>query len=441
MFVRPSFLIAGYLILTLLPLALAYGQDKPARSVADEVASGLGMTAFAILLMEFVLSGRFRTISRRAGMDVTMRFHQLLARTAVAFIVLHPFLYQTPLRAHGLPWDMTGQMSLGLSATTLTTGGLALILLVPFVLMAIYRDQIGKSYETWRLTHGVGAILIAGLSAHHAIGAGRYSADPLLAGFWLVLLAIATLTLILVYVVRPLMHTQSPWRVASVAPIADRIWELVLEPDGDYRFRFEAGQFAWINVGHSPFSLSENPFSIASAPSDEQRLGFVIKELGDFTSSLGQIEPGTPAYVDGPYGHMTGRAQAAGLVLIAGGVGIAPMLSILRHMRAQKDARPVVLFYGNRFAEQIIYRDELDVMAEMLDLSIHMVLSEPDQGWTGEVGFVDSALFERVFRDIDSRDWFHLICGPPAMIEKIEGDLLSRGVPASRIVSERFRYD
>ncbi|MEP1879435.1 MAG: ferric reductase-like transmembrane domain-containing protein, partial [Roseibium sp.] len=101
---RGIWLIAIYLGIIVLPLILAATGAKQPRPVWDEIASGAGMVAFAILLAEFLLSGRFRAISGGVGMDVTMRFHQLLARSALALVIVHPFLYTTPF-GWALPYD------------------------------------------------------------------------------------------------------------------------------------------------------------------------------------------------------------------------------------------------------------------------------------------------------------------------------------------------
>jgi len=85
------------------------------------------MVAFAMLLMEFLLSGRFKSVSGSTGIDLTMRFHQLIARSLTAFILIHPFLYVTPLK-YPLPWDTTGQLTLGLSSASITTGILGWVL-------------------------------------------------------------------------------------------------------------------------------------------------------------------------------------------------------------------------------------------------------------------------------------------------------------------------
>jgi predicted ferric reductase len=306
----PGILFAGYLIVTLLPLGLAAAGARPPRSVWDELASGAGMLAFSIMLTEFVLSGRFRSISGRIGMDLTMRLHQLLGRTALVLVLIHPFLYETSQNP-SVPWDPTRQVTIAGDLEALIGGILAWILLPSLVLLAIGRTKGSYRYETWRVMHGIGALAVAALVLHHTLSAGRYAADPLLAGVWIVLFAIAMLSLVWVYAVEPVLQARRPWSVSSVRRLADRVWELEIEPEGHRGVDYEAGQFVWLNVGRSSFSTCENPFSISSAPASGPALQFIIKELGDFTSTVGQIRPGTRAYVDGPHGTLTvaGRAE------------------------------------------------------------------------------------------------------------------------------------
>ncbi|MEO1161061.1 MAG: ferric reductase-like transmembrane domain-containing protein, partial [Pseudomonadota bacterium] len=333
-------LIAGYLIVTLAPLVLSALQGRAMRPVWDEISSGLAMTAFAILLVEFVLSGRFKVISARIGMDVTMRLHQLLARTALVFVMVHPFLYQTPFLTFPVPWDVSRQLTLGLGIGSLASGLVAWILLPVLVLTAVFRDQLPYRYETWRLMHGAGAVLIAVMAMHHTLNAGRYSSDPLLAGFWMLLLALALGSLLYSYVIMPLKEASRPYEVTSVEKIARRTWELAIRPQRATGIEFEAGQFAWLNLGHSPFSLHENPFSISSAPGHETGIQFVIKEAGDFTSQIGEVAPGTTAFLDGPHGNLTLKGRTGtGIALIAGGVGVVPLLSIARQLDKDSDPR------------------------------------------------------------------------------------------------------
>lgn len=438
----PSFvLISAYIALMIAPLALSFAQGLPARSLRDDLASGLGLVAFAILLVEFVLSGRFKVISRKIGSDVTMRWHQLLARGAFVMVLVHPFLYAAPYDLTR-PWDPSRAETLLYQIDYLAFGTLAFVLLIPFVLTAIYRDQLPYRYEAWRLMHGIGAGLIIVLVGLHALIGGRYSADPALTAFWLVLLAIAAASLVFVYGLKPLWQSRHPYKVTSLERIADRTWELVVEPEHGAAMDFSAGQFVWLNVGHSPFAVNENPFSIASAPSERPRIGFLIKEVGDFTRSLRDIKPGERAYLDGPHGHLTiaGR-EAAGIALIAGGVGLAPLMGVVRQMRSEADLRPAVLVYGNRTAEQIAFGAELNEIAAEINLRVEHVLSEPPANWSGRLGMIDAAQIRSILGERPPADWLYVLCGPPAMLSVAARALADLGVPKSRVLSERFFYD
>lgn len=438
---NPRLLISIYLFIVLLPLGLSWMGDRPPRSFWDELASGAGMLAFAIFLAEFLLSGRFRAVSARVGMDVTMRFHQLLARSALVLALIHPYLYRAPFNPP-YPWDVTRQLTLSTDTAGIVTGFLAWILLPALVLLAIDREQDGFRHETWRLMHGLGAALIAGLVLYHTLIVGRYSQDLILARVWIGLFLIAIASLAFIYLVKPVLKRLSPWVVNSVRPIGLKIWEVTIAPRGHKGLRYQAGQFVWLSIGRNATSLNENPFSISSAPASGNKLQFVIKELGDFTRTLGQIVPETKAYVDGPHGSLviSGRTEP-GIALIAGGVGIAPLLGILRQLHHDNDIRPTTLIYGNRIEAQIVYRDELEILAREHGTKIAHVLYEPPEDWTGHVGMCDADLVRRVFAQPEMRQWLFVLCGPPKMMEVVEDTLVGMGVPARQILSERFNYE
>lgn len=435
-------LVLLYLTAALLPLGLAWAQGLAPRSPWDELATGLGIVALAMILIEFLQLGRFRATTARVGSDVVMRAHQLLARAALVFVVLHPFFYISPM-GPAPAWDITRQTTLEYGWTALWPGIAAWLLLGALVAMAIGRDVLGYRYEVWRALHGALAVLVAGLGVLHALRAGRYSADPILAWVWGIMLAVAIAALLYVYVIAPLLRMRHPWRIQSVTPAADRIWRVTLRPDSDRPFPYRAGQFAWLNIGHSPFSLNENPFSIASAPAQGDRVEFLIKELGDSTNHIGQMQPGTRAWLEGPHGHLTLAAHdnAPGIALIAGGVGIAPLIGILRQLAATDDPRPAILLYGNREQAQIVSRDELDQIAKTHGAQVHHILSNPAPGWTGATGLIDAALLRQHVGTPAHRDWLYVLCGPPAMLQSVERALLDMGVPTANILSEQFTYD
>jgi predicted ferric reductase len=433
---KPLFLMMAYLVAVTFPLTLSWLVGGPPRALHQELASGLGIVAFAVVLIEFVLSGRFRSISNGVGMDVTMRLHQIMARTALGFALIHPFLYKAAAAGGQRPWDPLRQLTITTDFSALSTGIAAYLLLPCLVLLAIGRTQLDYKYETWRLMHGIGALLVALLLLHHTVYAGRYGSQPVMTWVWLAMTAIAVGSLLYVYLIVPVLDRARPWRVTSVTQLTPKQWDVTVTPEGHSGANFKAGQFAWLTIGHSAFSMKENPFSICSAPAGGPEASFMIKELGDFTQTIGQIKPGTVAYLDGPYGNLSveGRCEP-GVALIAGGVGLAPLLGILRQMRLTGDPRKVKLIYGNRVVDQIAYRDELGSQ------EVVYVLSDPPENWSGETGYIDAALLDRVFSAKEFSDWVFVMCGPAIMMDIVEDHLIQQGTPSDRILSERFDYD
>lgn len=435
-------LLALYCAIVLLPLLLAALQGLPRRPFLDELSSALAMVAFAMLLVEFVLSGRIKKVSDPIGIDITMRFHQLAARSVILFLLIHPFLYTLP-ETRAETWDLTRAASLGLTPASTVSGIAAWLLLGILVFWAIARDHMPYRYETWRLYHALGALLIALFGLHHTLIAGRYSGDPYLIAFWSIATTVAILCLARTYLFIPLRQASSPYQLSKVEKIAERTWQLELQPTTAREMAYQAGQFVWLKFIRPWARLTDHPFSISSAPSQGSTIEFLIKENGDFTSRIGEIRPGTPAYMDGPHGHVFLEGNAGkGIVLIAGGVGLAPLISLLRDLYASKDPRPVVLIYGNRLESQIAYSDELEEMtANRPDYRVHHVLSEPPAGWQGLHGRITGNLLKQCLPREDYKDWRYYICGPAAMIDNVENELVSAGIPLRHIVSERFIYD
>ena len=102
------------------------------------------------------------------------------------------------------------------------------------------------------------------------------------------------------------------------------------------------GQFGWLTVWGSPFKITGHPFSFSSsAAATDGRVEMTIRNLGDFTSEIPKVPVGQRVYLDGPYGAFTIGNPADMHVLIAGGVGVTPMMSMIRTLADHGDKRPV----------------------------------------------------------------------------------------------------
>ncbi|MCK8516006.1 ferredoxin reductase family protein [Methylonatrum kenyense] len=440
-------LVCAYGLIALLPLLLATLQGLPPRPFLDDLASGLALVGFSMLLLEFLLSGRFKGLSALVGMDRVMQFHQLMAWILVALLVIHPFLYYLPTGATAGPMQGPATEGGDIDFLPSLTGWIAWFLLLLLVFTAAVRDDLGIRYETWRASHGIGAVLIALLGLHHTLEAGHYSGDPLLATVWSLAVLIAIASLIHVHLLIPLGQRRHPYRVGAVEKEADRTWTLMLEPDREAGhpgtpFPYLAGQFVWLRFQRALFRITEHPFSLSSAPSEGLQLRVTIKEAGDFTNGIRDILIGSRVYLDGPYGNFTLQpGDIRPLVLIGGGVGMAPLMALLRDVVARGVSRHMRVIQGNNTEQEILYREELADSEAQGRAQVHQVLAEPPAGWQGESGFPDGALLTRCISESERDNGVFYVCGPPAMIDAVEDTLLNRfGIAPERVICERFRY-
>ena len=165
-----------------------------------------------------------------------------------------------------------------------------------------------------------------------------------------------------------------------------------------------------------------------------------IRNLGDFTSAVHKVPVGQRVYLDGPYGAFTIGNPADMHVLIAGGVGITPMMSMIRTLADRGDKRPVILLYGSKDWESITFREELEALKARLDLTVVHVLADPPAGWTGETGLhrrraCSSAICRRPMPTTSTSS-----AGPNVMMDAIETALGELDVPMSKYHSERYSF-
>uniref|UniRef100_UPI003561E66B ferric reductase-like transmembrane domain-containing protein n=1 Tax=Hydrogenophaga sp. TaxID=1904254 RepID=UPI003561E66B len=307
-----------YLALLLLPVVVsalaARAADLEARPWLDDWASGLGMIGFAVVPLSFFLLGRLKPLSGWLGSDLLMQAHQLFARTAVLLLLLHPFFYSLWYAPMG-PVDTSDAHALRIGGGSwgLLTGLLALGCLLALVFMAIWRQRSGLPYERWRLMHSALALAVLGFGLHHTLVSGRYAQLEAVATLWWVLGALALVSWLWVYLVRPLWQDAQPYRVQKLERCAERIWLLEIAPQRARPTHFRAGQFAWLKLGQR-WPHRDNPFSISNAPNPQGMVQFLIKEAGDMTRAVAQCTQGEMAYLDGPHGRFDIPADASALV-------------------------------------------------------------------------------------------------------------------------------
>ncbi len=207
-------------------------------------------------------------------------------------------------------------------------------------------------------------------------------------------------------------------------------WTLELEPsNGSGLPGFEPGQFNMLYA----FGIGEVPISICGDPAGSGPLLHTVRAVGSVTEAICRCEPGAQLGVRGPYGSSWPVEEAAGgdLVIVAGGLGMAPLRpAVLAAIAARDSFRDVFLLYGGREPEQLLYREELGSWATEPALRFGLTVDSAGPDWNGDVGVV-TTLFDRA--GFDPAQTTALLCGPEVMMRFAARGLRDRGVPAERI--------
>jgi predicted ferric reductase len=432
---RGALWLAVYLFFILAPLfALMLGSHPRPRSFWTELSAALGYAGLAIMGLQFGLTARFRYVTEPWGEDIIYYFHRELSLVAVALVIAHPIILfvRRPerlslLNSFTAPWPAR-------------FAALSTYTLIALVVMALWRTKLKLSYEAWHLSHLGLAVVAVTAGVLHMVGWSFYLGDPLKRGLWIALILFWLALLLYVRIVKPLFLLRRPYRISEVRKERGDTWTLVMKPEGHAGFRFRPGQFGWLTVWGSPFKITSHPFSFSSsAAATDGQVEMTIRNLGDFTRQIHKAPVGRRVYIDGPYGAFTIGHPADMHVLIAGGVGITPMKSMLTTLADQGDERPVVLLYGSKDWEEITFREELEALKGRLDLTIVHVLENPADDWTGERGYIDADLLRRHLpRPYANHEYF--ICGPTVMMDAIESTLAALKVPMSKYHSERYSF-
>lgn len=433
--VRSVVWLGVYLLMVLLPLlALLTGSLPPARDFLSEFSAALGYSGLAIMGLQFGITARFRYVTEPWGEDVIYHFHRNISQFAVALVLIHPALMLIAQPALRVIPDL-GDIPLGAATAFISVGAL-----VVMVVTALWRTELKISYEWWHLSHIVLALtaIIGGII--HMVGWSFYLVDPFKRGLWIGLVTFWIGLLFYIRIIKPIFMLRRPYRVTEVRHERGDTTTLLMQPDGHDGCAFTPGQFGWLTTWGSPFKITAHPFSFSSsAAAKGGQVEMSIRKLGDFTAGIADIPVGRRVYLDGPYGAFTLGDPADMHVLIAGGVGVTPMMSMIRTLADTGDTRPVILIYGSKDWESITFREALDALKVRLDLTVVHVLANPPADWDGEQGYITGDLLKRHLpAPYAAHEYF--ICGPGVMMDAIETTLKGLGVPMSNYHSERYSF-
>ncbi len=237
-----------------------------------------------------------------------------------------------------------------------------------------------------------------------------------------------------------LLVKRLPGRIERIESLAPDVAAVYLKLPAAERFDFQPGQYVDVLLSRG----RRRSFSIASPPHEARPLELHVRLApgGEFTGPLfaGRMA-GALLDIEGPLGHFVYREPAAGvapapLLLVGGGTGLAPLMSILRHVTEAGAPRDMTLYWGVRTELDLYAHAKLERLAGR-GLRYVPVLSQPPPGWGGRAGLVHEAVLADV---TDLARYEVYASGPPAMIEAVRREFTARGVDPSRLKFDSFDY-
>jgi sulfhydrogenase subunit gamma (sulfur reductase) len=225
-----------------------------------------------------------------------------------------------------------------------------------------------------------------------------------------------------------------PWpaRITSIMDLTDkeRLFELrLIDEDVREAFQFESGQFVELSI----FGVGEAPISISSAPSKQGFIELCIRETGDVTGAMHRKKCGDIVGLRGPYGRGFPFTEMKGhdVLLVAGGLGIAPLKSLINHIHDDRhEFGKVTILYGARSPAEVLFRYQFDMWQHRDDFDLMLTVDQPDESWTGETGLV-TRLFDKI--DVDPANTYGAICGPPVMYKYVIDEMRKKDMDVDRI--------
>jgi predicted ferric reductase len=418
---------ALYMLAMFSPVMLSWATPG---ELMDRLAVQSGMLAAAALVCAAVLPSRVRSLTRTFGIESVIGSHRWLGMFALWSALVHVGIV--------IALDPTNITRLNI-ITGPPAGRAGTLAAMALGALTFFARRRGRDYQQWRAAHIMTGAVVLVFVALHVLWLDHLIQHPVMRVWFAILGGVVLGVGLYRWVYRRYVPRDS-YQVHAIWDEAPGVFTVALQPtDRRLRnFRFSPGQFAWLRLRPSLFS-EEHPFTIASSAEDPRNLCFTIREVGDFTGWLNRLRPGDPMWLDGPHGAFTSDHRwQTGTVMIAGGVGITPMISMLRTYADRGDQRPHRLIAMARTQKELLFSDELTELKRQLKLSVVGLIRQPaDQ--TQPLGEIDEQLLMRVLPGPPrNAQLIYYIAGSAVFVEAVVALLYALGIPPRQINTERF---
>ena len=232
-----------------------------------------------------------------------------------------------------------------------------------------------------------------------------------------------------------------PWpaRITSITDLTatEKLFEFrLIDERIRSAFHQDPGQFVELSI----FGVGEAPISISSAPSKQGFIELCVRRAGRFTEVLHTMQCGDVVGIRGPFGRGFPFEEMKGhdILLVAGGLGIAPLKSLINYIHDERHAfGKVTIIYGSKNPREVMFRHQFEMWKHRNDFDLHLTVDNYEKGWDGEVGLVTKP-FENL--EVDAENTYGVLCGPPVMYRFVVEEMRKKGIPYDRIYMSFERH-
>ncbi|WP_399098254.1 ferric reductase-like transmembrane domain-containing protein [Streptomyces sp. 11x1] len=392
------------------------------------VAKFFGLHAAVLMLFQLLLVARLPWLDRRIGMDRLTVWHRWVGFTLLWTLLTHAVLVVLGYaRLDDASMAKTFFALAGVPASLLGMLAAAIVVVVAAVSARAVRRRL--RYETW---HGLHLLLYVALGlafVHQLLETTTFASSAFAWAYWWALWLFAFGALVAGRFVLPVWrNAYHRFQVAAVVPESDDVVSVHVTGRHLDRLPARAGQFCvWRFPGHNHWWLA-NPFSLSAAP-DGRTLRLTAKAVGSGSAGLRELPVGSRAFVEGPYGAFTSLHRTRpDALLIAGGVGITPVRSLLE----EEATGDVVVLYRVRSERDAVLVDEVRALVAARGGRLHLLTGRRGEGTPP----FEPGSLRALVPDITERDVY--VCGPPSMTAAVLGALRELAVPRRQVHAERF---